>query len=162
MNRKLRTHVPSSREAQKPHVPDWKLVVEREEEQRRKQKVNFDRRHRVQDLSPAFPADLVWIPDRREQRTIGGEITPQSYEVETPSGTFRRSRRDTIRLPAEDISPTRPESHDSDTDETMSDDRSQSGLSRESGGRLLSPPTHSLWRSSRVTYQPNRYDSCAR
>ena len=32
MNRKLRTNVPSSREAQKPHVPDRKLVVEMEEE----------------------------------------------------------------------------------------------------------------------------------
>ena len=42
MNRKLRTNVPSSREARKPHVPDRKLVVEREEERRWKQKVNFD------------------------------------------------------------------------------------------------------------------------
>ena len=41
-NRKLKMNVPGSREAQKPHVPDRKLVVDREEEQRRKQKVNFD------------------------------------------------------------------------------------------------------------------------
>ena len=32
MNRKLRTNVPSSREAWKAHIPGWKLVVEREEE----------------------------------------------------------------------------------------------------------------------------------
>ena len=42
MNRKLRTNVPSSREARKPHVPDRKLLVEREEELRRKQKATFD------------------------------------------------------------------------------------------------------------------------
>ena len=36
MNRKLRTNVPSFREAQKPHVPVKKLVVAREEEPRRK------------------------------------------------------------------------------------------------------------------------------
>ena len=36
MNRKRRTNVPSSGQAQKHHVPDRKLVVEREEEQRRK------------------------------------------------------------------------------------------------------------------------------
>ena len=36
MNRKLRTNVPSSREAWKLHVLDRKLVVEREEEQRQK------------------------------------------------------------------------------------------------------------------------------
>ena len=42
MKRKLRTNVPRSREARKPHVPNRKLVVEREEEQSRKQKGNFD------------------------------------------------------------------------------------------------------------------------
>ena len=39
MNRKLRTIVPSSKEARKPCVPDRKFLVEREEEElRRKQK----------------------------------------------------------------------------------------------------------------------------
>ena len=132
-------------------------MVEREQEQRRKQKVNFDRPHRARDLLPALSGDLVWIPDRREQGTIGDEIAPRSYKVETPSGTYRRNRRDIIRLPAEDISPGRPESHDSDSDETMSDDRSQSG---ESGRGLPSPLTHSLRQSSRVTYQPDYYDLC--
>ena len=42
INRKLRTNVPSSRDARKPQVPDRKLLVERKEEQRRKQKANFD------------------------------------------------------------------------------------------------------------------------
>ena len=42
MNRELRTNVPSSKEARKAHVPDRKLMVERKEEQRRKQKVDFD------------------------------------------------------------------------------------------------------------------------
>ena len=93
------------------------------------------------DLSTALLGDLVWIPDRREQGTVGNEIAPQSYEVETPSGVFRRNRRDIIHLPTEDVSPTRPESHDSDSDETTSEDRSQSG---ESGGGLSSPLTHSL------------------
>ena len=134
-------NVPSSREAQKTYVSDRKLVIEREEEQRWKQKVNFDRLHRARDLLPAFPGDLVWIPNRREQGTVGDEIAPRSYEVETPSGTFRRNRRDKIHLPAEDISATRPESHDPDSDETTSEDWSQSG---DSGGGLLTPLTHSL------------------
>ena len=94
MNRKLRTNVPSSREAQKPHVPNRKLVVEREEEQRLKQKVNFDQRHRAWNLSPALPGDVVWILDRREQEIVGDEIAPRSYKVETPSSMFRRNRRD--------------------------------------------------------------------
>ena len=41
MNKKLRTNVPSFREAWKAHVPDRKLLVERKEELRWKQKVNF-------------------------------------------------------------------------------------------------------------------------
>ena len=34
MNGKLMANVPSSREAQKPHVPDCKLLVKKEEELR--------------------------------------------------------------------------------------------------------------------------------
>ena len=63
-----------------------------------------------------------------------------------------------IHLPAEGISPTRPESHDSDSKETTSEDRLRSG---ESGGGSLSPLTHSLQWSSRVMYQPYHYDPCA-
>ena len=103
-NRKLASrNVPSSREAWKPYVPLRKLLVEREEELRLKEKVNFDWHQRPQDLLPALPGDLVWIPDRREQGTVGDEMTPQSYIVETPSSTFRRNRGDIIHLPTEDI-----------------------------------------------------------
>ena len=41
MNRKLRVNVPSSIEARKPHVPDRKLLVEREKELSRKQKYSL-------------------------------------------------------------------------------------------------------------------------
>ena len=70
MNRKLRTNVLGSRKARKPHVPNRKLLVEREEELRWKQKETFDRRHRAQYLPPALPGDLVWISDKREQGTV--------------------------------------------------------------------------------------------
>ena len=59
MNRKLRTNVPSSKEARKPQVFDNKLLVERKEELKQKQKVTFDCHHRAQNLSPALPGDLV-------------------------------------------------------------------------------------------------------
>ena len=54
----------SSSEAWKPDVPDREPVLEREEEQRQKQTVNFDQHYRAWDLSPALPGDLVWILDR--------------------------------------------------------------------------------------------------
>ena len=37
-------------------------------------RVNFDQRHRAQDLSPALPEDLLWLPNRREQGTVGDEM----------------------------------------------------------------------------------------
>ena len=106
---------------------------------------------------PALPGDLLWIPDRKEQANVGDEIAPWSYmyKVKTPSGLFRKNRRGIIHLPTEDISPESPESHDSDSDETMSDDKSQS---EESGGGLPSPPTHSLQRSDGVMYRPYCYN----
>ena len=139
-------------------IGSYNVLVEREEELSQEQKVNFDRCHRAQYLLPALSGDQVWIPDKREQGTIGDEMAPQSYEVETPSSTFRINRRGIIHLPAEDISPGIPESHNSDSEETTSEDRSQSG---ELKGELLSPPTHSLCWNSRVTYNPHRYDPCA-
>ena len=70
------------------------------------------------------------ILDRREQGTVGYDIAPRSYKVGTPSGTFRRNRRDIIHLPAKYISLGISESHDSDLNKTTSEDRSQSGAGR--------------------------------
>ena len=85
-------------------------------------------------------------------------MAPWSYEVETPSSMFMRSRRDRIHFPSGDISPGSPASHNSDSEETTSEDRSQSG---ESGGGLPSPPIRSLRRSSSMTCNPDCYDPCA-
>ena len=92
MNKTLRMNVPCFREGEKPRVPDRKLLVEWEEEQRWKPKVKFDRCYRAWNLLPALTVDLVWIPDRREQGTVGDEVAPWSYEVETPSSTFKEKQ----------------------------------------------------------------------
>ena len=63
--------------------------------------------------------------DTRKEGTVGYEIAPRSYEVKTPSGMIRRNRRYIIRFPAKNTSHGRPECHDSDSNETISDDRSQ-------------------------------------
>ena len=76
-------------------------------------------------MSPAFLGDLACIPDMREQGTIGNEIAPWSYEVETPAVQcmFKRNWRYIIHLPAEDISSTTPdlESHESNSEMTSDD-----------------------------------------
>ena len=70
MNRKFRTNVPSSREARKLNVPDRELVVERQKEQRRKQKVNFDQRHRAQDLLPQHFLEIWYEYQTGENREL--------------------------------------------------------------------------------------------
>ena len=70
------------------------LLAAREEELREKHKRNFDRRHRARDLSPALPGDMVWVLDRRETGTVGNQVSPRSYRVKTPCGSFRRNKRD--------------------------------------------------------------------
>ena len=61
-----------------------------------RQKRDYDRRHRVQDLPP-IPSDTdVWI--RTHDRTSSGTVVrpanaPRSYIVDTPSGEVRRNRQ---------------------------------------------------------------------
>ena len=152
MSRKLRTNVPSSRQARKPAVPDRELLITREEEIKRKQKNNFDRRHRARDLSPALQGDLVWIPDRNERGTIGDQVGPRSYQVETPTGNFRRNRKDIIPIPRDEVLSGESESQDTEAD-TEADTVASGSPPQELS---LSPR-----RSRRVTYKPFRYDPCA-
>ena len=149
MSRKLRTDVPSSRQARKPAVPDRELLITREKEIKRKQKSNFDRRHRARDLSPALQGDLVWIPGRNERGTVGDQVGPRSYRVGTPTGEFRRNRRDILPIPREEVLSGGSESQDTEAD-TVANQSPPQGLP-------LSPR-----RSRRITYKPFRYDPCAK
>lgn len=58
MCRRLRTTIPTVYSQPKPYVPDYDL---KEEESKKKQKAQFDSRHRAQDLDPLSPGDVVWI-----------------------------------------------------------------------------------------------------
>ena len=116
MNTKLRTNVPSSREARKPAIPDRELLITREEELRWIQKNNFDRRHKARDLLPVVQGDLVWIPDRSERGTVRDLAGPQSHQEDTPSGKFRRTSKDIISIPKEEVSSGGSESQDTEAD----------------------------------------------
>ena len=41
----------------------------------------------------------MWVPDRNSEAIVQDETSPQSYEVETNEGYYRRNRRDLIQLP---------------------------------------------------------------
>ena len=59
MSRRLRTPPPMIQSQLKLSVPDYSVIVRREEEGKRKQKTNYDRRHRAQSLDPLLPGEQV-------------------------------------------------------------------------------------------------------
>ena len=124
MNRNLRTNIPSFREARKPAISDRKLLITREEELRRIQKNNFDCCHKPRDLSPVLQGDLAWIPDRSDRGTVKDQAGPQSYQVDTPSGNFRRN---VISIPEKEIPSGGSESQDTEAD-MVANDSSPHGL----------------------------------
>ena len=64
----------------------------KEELDRKKQKDNFDRRHKTTSLTPLLPGEKVWIADLNTSGTVKRQIAPRSYEVQTLLGSFRRNR----------------------------------------------------------------------
>lgn len=134
MGRILCSTLPTTREARKPYLPDRDSLQVKEKEQRRKQKEYFDHHHGVKELPLLEPGDLVWVSDRQEAGAVGEQVGPRSYNIETPSGSFRRNRSNLITLPE-----TENEHEETDTS-------------------VNQPP---VWRSTRVTFQPDRYNTNA-
>ena len=101
-----RTNVP---QIDQMFVPDWRHLKKFEERDRifkAKQKEDYDRRHRVRDVSP-IPVDTpVWINTRGTQTpgTVSRlDGAPRSYWLQTPSGEVRRNRRDVIVQAGRDV-----------------------------------------------------------
>ena len=99
MGRKLRTTVPVVPTQLLPSLPEISQLREKEKQMKEKQRKNFDRHHRATDLKPLQTGASVWIPDNSSEGTVVGETNPRSYVVQTPSGTYRRNRRQLIPLP---------------------------------------------------------------
>ena len=102
MGRRLRTDVPQVEES---FIPDWSHLQDfenKDKQFKRKQKKDYDRRHRVRDLSPIPDNTPVWVNTRGTQ--IPGTVArsdnaSRSYWLQTPSGEVRRNRRDVIVQP---------------------------------------------------------------
>ena len=80
--------------------------------------------------------------DKNERGTVRDQVGPRSHRVETPTGEFRRNRRDIIPIPREEVLSGGSESQDTEEDTVVN--------------KALSPR-----RSKRITYKPFRYDPCA-
>ncbi|XP_062512549.1 uncharacterized protein LOC134188378 [Corticium candelabrum] len=77
------------------------LLRKREVDQKRKKKVTYDKRHKVQHLPLLKAGDSVWISDKTTTGTVLGETYPRSYLISTPKGILRRNRNH-IRIESEE------------------------------------------------------------
>lgn len=100
MGRRLRTPVPQLPSLLIPSLPNEAKVRERKRERRIKDTSVFNKRHRVRDLPPLSPGQMVCISDTKSEGTvISPHSTPRSYIVESPSGVIRRNRQHLLPLP---------------------------------------------------------------
>ena len=134
MGRKLRTTLPTAPKQLKPSLPKERVVREKEGKLKKRNKRNFDSRHKVRDLQPLQPGDTVWIPENKSEGTIVEQSDPRSYTVRVQNGTIRRNRRDLIVLPdpQESVSPEEQNS-DGNAQEQTQDDRNTDATSTETG-----------------------------
>ena len=118
MGRRLRSNLPLVREQL---APSWPYLSEfrcKDQEYKRKQKLNYDSRHRVRSL-PCLPDNSpVYI--RTKDKQVTGKVTtstpePRSYTVVTPNGQVRRNRHHLVPVPVDEVPPVTT-SQESDTD----------------------------------------------
>lgn len=143
MSRRLRTTLPTVESQLKPFVPDYETVKRKEDDAKRKQKEHFDIRHRVRNLDPLLPGDLVWIPDHNTSGTVVQSTATRSYQVSTPTGSIRRNRRHLTLLPEQDP-PTQEHSQEDNTPQETSTglaDNPGDGVTITRSGRVSVPPT---------------------
>ena len=76
MNRRLRTNLLMTESQLQPQIPDFTIVKNKEEEQRRKQKKVFDSRHAAKDLDPILPGEEVWVRDHNTSGRVVEPIAP--------------------------------------------------------------------------------------
>ena len=99
MSHTLRSTIPTTRSQRVPAVPDPDTVRANDAKVKSRQKENYDSHHGVKVLPSLAPGVCVWMPDRQTEARVDREVGPQSFEVNTSDGTYRRNRRDLITLP---------------------------------------------------------------
>lgn len=153
MGRRLRTTVPVHPAVLEPAVPDLQSLQRKEREKRWMDSSNYDRRHRVRNLSELSPGDQVWITDSRSTGTVtSAHETPRSYLVSGSQGTLRRNRHHLVPMSADNSSKTLEHATGVDPHDT-STDTGQVSLEGPPG----SPQTVRT-RSGRAIKKPDRLD----
>lgn len=143
MGRKLRTTVPTS---QQLLIPKWNFLNDFEQMDKvykRKQKHNFDKRHRVRELPKLHEDDPVIM--RTGKHTTSGTVTspldsPRSYRVNIPTGEIRRNRQHLVKVEEETVqTPNSPMEQTSDLPPVLPCPRSPV-VTRSRTGTVVPPP----------------------
>ena len=133
MGRRLGTTLPIAPEQLKPSVPKEKVVREKERKSKKRNKRNFDSRHRARDLQPG---DTVWIPENKSNGTIIEQSNPRSYTVRVQDGTIHRNRRDLIVLPdPQESDRTEEQNTERESQEQVQNNRDPDTAPTENGTR---------------------------
>ena len=92
MGRRIRTTIPVPPRQLNPNLPDINKLKEKEKSMRKRQKSNFDQRHRAKDLKPLQKGDSVWVIDIESEGIVTEEVSNRSYIVQTPYNSYKRNR----------------------------------------------------------------------
>ena len=146
MGQILRTSIPTTQEQRAPKCIDPDTIRSKDRTLKAKQKADHDTRHRARTLPPLSTGNLVWLPDRQSEARVEDEVGPESFEVATSDGIYRRNRRDLIRLP--------------DTPEQDPDPDGQTALSGQPRETEEQQPqsVEEPRRSGRSVQPPDRFD----
>ena len=99
MGRLLRSTIPTTKSQRQPQLVDPQLVKWKDEQNKARQKNNFDSQRRARELPSLQPGDIAWLPDREVEGEVQQEVAPRSYLVESADSTYRRNRRHITQLP---------------------------------------------------------------
>ncbi|KAI4878431.1 hypothetical protein NFI96_003729 [Prochilodus magdalenae] len=125
MGRQLHTMVSTLPSVLNPSLPDGTTVSSREREKRcGADQMQFNKRHRVHNLSKLFPGKRVWVTDQKVTGTVLGEhSTPCSYVVEVPHRTVHRNRHHLIPMNVAESNDTTPSNSQVPTDSVPIEDQ---------------------------------------
>ena len=138
MGRKLRTTVPTTT---KQLTPKWSYTDkfrQADKTLKDKQKHDFDKRHRVQELPELATGTQVWIGPadaKRRGRVLGKAETPRSYIVQTDKKDCRRNRSHLTPIPGSD-SPNEDQPSRQERKQHRMTTRSQTGVTMRPPQRL--------------------------
>ena len=92
MGRLLQTTLPVHQNNLMPRNTTKDDIAEHEEAKRQATKQHHDQHFRAKELSELKPDGMVYIRDSQKDGMIIKKVAPRSYQVQTHSGTVRRSK----------------------------------------------------------------------